>query len=162
MHARLVENDMREFRQPVLDVLNPSAADDVFSLAVVRLPERRFSDPARLLQHAFAEAIGMKHLHGAAGDAVGLAEQQPARLLLDDAGLDVGKCRKLRRQRQAGRSAADDQHVDFSRNRSGCAGSQNPLGGIGDFGIARLEAVQVKLHETCSSRSRHFGYCSVC
>src|SRR3954471_4007561 len=73
MHARLVENDMREFRQPVLDVLNPAASDDVFSPAVIRLPERRFIDPIRLLQHALAETVGVEHLHGAAGDAVGLA-----------------------------------------------------------------------------------------
>ena len=116
MHARLVENDVREFRQPVLDVLHPAAADDVFGLAVVRLPERRLVDPIGLLQHALAEAVGVEHLHGAAGDAVGLAEQQPARLLLDDAGLDVGKCRKLRRQRQARRAAADDQDIDLLGN----------------------------------------------
>ena len=80
---------------------------------VVRLPERRLVDPIGLLQHALAEAKSLEHLHGAAGDAVGLAEQQRAGLLLDDAGLDVGKGRQLRRQRQTGRAAADDQDVDL-------------------------------------------------
>ena len=91
MHARLVQNDVREFRQPVFHVLDPAAADDVGGLFVIRLPERRLIDPASLLEHALAEAKGMEHLHGAAGDAVSLAEQQLPRLLLDDAGLYVGK-----------------------------------------------------------------------
>ena len=129
MHARLVQNDMRKFRQPVLDVLHPAAADDVLGLLVVRLPERRLVDPAGFLQHALAEAKGLEHLHRAAGDAVGLAEQQRARLLLDDAGLDVGKRGQLRRQRQPGRPAADDQDIDFGRNRAGHARWRNPLGG---------------------------------
>ena len=64
----------------------------MFSAAlVVGLPERRLIDPAGFLQHTLAEAKGLEHLHRAAGDAVSLAAQQRARLLLDDAGLDVGK-----------------------------------------------------------------------
>src|ERR1700688_3992278 len=92
MHARLIQNDMRKLRQPVFNVLDPAAADDVGGLFVIRLPERRLIDPASLLEHALAEAKGMEHLHGAAGDAVSLAEQHSPRLLLDDAGLYVGKC----------------------------------------------------------------------
>ncbi|MGY4505507.1 hypothetical protein ACVWYH_009464 [Bradyrhizobium sp. GM24.11] len=75
MDAGLVEDDMREFRQPVLDVLHPAAADDLLRRALVRLPERRLVDPIGFLQHALAEAIGVEHLHGAAGDAVGLADR---------------------------------------------------------------------------------------
>ena len=118
MHARLVENDMRKFRQPVFDVLHPSAAGDVRRLLVVRLPERRLVDPARLLQRALDEAEGLEHLHGAAGDAVGLAELQRARLLLDDAGLDAGERRQLRGEREPRRSAADDQDIDLGGNRA--------------------------------------------
>ncbi|MGY3292139.1 hypothetical protein ACVWWP_005206 [Bradyrhizobium sp. LM3.6] len=86
MDPRLVEDDVREFRQPVFDVLHPAAADDVFRNPFVRLPERRLVDPASFLQNALAEAEGVEHLHGAAGDAVGLPDQQAPRLLLDDAG----------------------------------------------------------------------------
>ena len=50
MHARLVQHHVRKFRQPVLDVLHPSAAHDVLALLLVRLPERRLVDPAGLLQ----------------------------------------------------------------------------------------------------------------
>ena len=33
MHPRLIQDDMREFGEPVFDVLNPAAADDVFAAA---------------------------------------------------------------------------------------------------------------------------------
>ena len=113
MHARLVENDVRKLRQSVFDILHPAAAGDVGWLLFVRLPERRLVDPAGLLQHALAEAEGMEHLDGAAGDAVGLAELQRARLLIDDTGLDAGERRQLRGEREPGRAAADDQDIDL-------------------------------------------------
>ena len=116
MHPRLVQNDMRKLRQPVFGVLHPSAADDVLALLGVRLPERGLIDPAGFLQHTLAETKGLEHLHRAAGDAVGLAAQQRARLLFDDAGLDVGKGGQLGRQGQTGRPAADDEDVDFFRH----------------------------------------------
>ncbi len=84
--------------------------------------------------------IGLEHLHGAAGDAVGLAATAsgPA-LLLDDAGLDVGKRGELRRQRQPGRAAADDQDVDLVRDGACGAGRGIRCGGIGNLGIAGHE-----------------------
>ncbi|MGY4436829.1 hypothetical protein ACVWWO_009306 [Bradyrhizobium sp. F1.13.1] len=48
MDARLVEDDVREFRQTVLDVLHPAAADDVFRHPLVRLPERGLVHPNKL------------------------------------------------------------------------------------------------------------------
>ena len=113
MHTRLIQNDVGKLGQAVFDILNPAAADDVARCGVVRLPERRLVDPIALLQHAIAEAEGLEHLHRAAGDAVGLAEKQRPGLLLDDPGLDVGKGGHLRRQRQPGRPAADDQDIDL-------------------------------------------------
>ena len=110
---------MRKLRQTVFGVLHPSAADDVVGLREVGLPEGRLVNPAGFLQYTLAEAKGFEHLHGAAGDAIGLAAQQGARLLFDDAGLDVGKGGQLSRQRQAGRTAADDEDVDLRRNRAG-------------------------------------------
>lgn len=150
MDARLVEDDVREFRQPILDVLNPAAAGDLLRRQLIRLPERRFVDPIGLLQHPLAEAIGVEHLYRAAGDAVGLADQQPARLLLDDAGLDVRKLRKLGGQRQTGRSAADDENINLVRHGARCARCLNTLGGIGNLGVARLKSIQMELHEHLS------------
>ena len=147
MHARLIENDVRKFRQAVLDVLHPAAADDIRGMPVIRLPERRLIDPACLLQHAFAEAKSVEHLHGAAGDAVGLAAQQSARLLLDDAGLDVGELGQLRRERQPRRSAADDQDIDLGGNRTLRTRDRISLRPVGNLRIARLESIQVKLHD---------------
>ena len=146
VHARLIQNDMRKLRQPVLDILDPAAANDGVGLRRIRLPECRLVDPAGLLQHAFAEAIGVEHLHCAAGDAVGLPQQQPALLLLDDAGLDVGECRKLGGEIETSRAATDDQDIDLCRNRARRAGGANSLRGVGDFRIARLEPVQMELH----------------
>src|SRR5205823_10966217 len=78
------------------------------------------------------------------------AAEQWSGLLLDDAGLDIGKCGKLGRQGQPCRSATDDQNIDFPWKRSGCSGGQISLRGIRNPGVARLESVQMKLHETRS------------
>ncbi len=115
MHPRLIQNDMRKFRQPAFGVLHPSAADDVQALLAVRFPECRLVNPTGFLQHPLAEAIGLEHLHRAAGDAVGLAAEQRTGLLVNNAGLDVGKGGQLGRQGQAGGPAADDEDVDFLR-----------------------------------------------
>jgi len=88
----------------------------------------------------------VEHLHGAAGDAVGLAKPQWSRLLFDDAALDVGERRQLRRKCQPRRSAADDQDINLCGNGALRAGARMPLRRIGDFGIAGLEAVEMKLN----------------
>ena len=56
---------------------------------------------------------------GAAGNAVGLSEQDAVRLLFDDTGPDIGKRRKLGREVQTRRAAADDQYVDLRRQIAG-------------------------------------------
>jgi len=98
VHARLVQDHMRKFRQPVFNVLDPAAADDVASLGLVGLPERRLIDPVRLLQEALAKSKSVEHLHGATGDPIGLAKEQGTGFLLNDPGVDFRKCRQLRRQ----------------------------------------------------------------
>ena len=157
MHARLVENDMRKFRQPIFDILHPAAADDVRRLLFVRLPKRRLVDPAGFLQHPLAEAEGMEHLHRPAGDAVGLAEQHATWFLLDDAGLDVGKSGQLRRQRQPCRSAADDQDIDLAREPILAPGGRISLGPVGNLRVARLESIQMKLHDHSPSAAVSAG-----
>ncbi|MEY9475366.1 hypothetical protein ABH992_007765 [Bradyrhizobium yuanmingense] len=161
MDARLVQDEVREFRQPVLDVLHPAAADDLLRRRFIRLPERGLVDPTGFLQHTLAEAIGVEHLHGAAGDAVGLTDQQAVRLLLDDAGLDVGELRELGGERQAGRPAADDEDIDLARHGARRSRCLNARGRIGDFRVARLKSIEMELHEHLS-RQTLFGYCSVC
>jgi hypothetical protein len=115
MHARLIQDNVREFAEPVFDILDPAAADDIRPLVVIRLPERRLVDPIGLLHHPLAEAERFEHLHRPASDPVRLAEEQRARFLLDDPGFDVGKGRQLRGKREPRRPAADDQHVDLRR-----------------------------------------------
>src|SRR4029078_9619001 len=100
---------------------DPAAAGDVFTLPGVGFPEYGLVHPVRLLQHALAAAEGLEHLHRPAGDAIRLPERQWARLLLDDAGVDVGESRELRRQRPACRPAADDSNVASRTRRAVCA-----------------------------------------
>src|SRR5262245_58292335 len=89
----------------------------------------------------------MEHLGRAAGDAVGLAELHSARLLLDDAGLDVGKRRQLRGKRQPCRSAADNQDIDLLLNRIWRPRGRITLRPVENLRVARLETIQVKLHD---------------
>ncbi len=95
MHACLVQDDVRKHREPVFDILYSAMANDFIFRGVVRFPECRLVDPIRLLQHTLAEAKSLEHLHGPASNAVGLAEQQWAGLLINDLGFDVWKGREL-------------------------------------------------------------------
>ncbi len=152
MHSRLIENHVRELRQAVLDVLDAVAADNFLAPLAVRLPENRFADPISFFQHAFAKSKRMEHFHRAASDAVGLAEEQSAGLLVDDARLDVRKSGELSRQRQTSRPAANDQDVNFRRKRCDCVRGRMSLRWVKNFRVARLESVDVKLHEIRFSR----------
>ena len=69
--------------------------------------------------------------------------------------------RKLGRERQARRAAADDEDIDLFRHGPGCARGLNAFGGIGDFRVARLKSIEMELHEHLS-RPRLLRYCSVC
>ena len=115
VHARLIENDVREVRQTVFHVLDTAIADDAARVGVVRPPERRLVDPIGFLLDPLAEAERLKHLHRPARDAIGLAELKRAVLLFDDAGADIWEGRQLGRERQAGRATPDDQHVHLLR-----------------------------------------------
>ena len=68
-------------------------------------------------------------------------------LLLNDAGLDVGKGGELRRQGQTGRAAADDQDIDLLRKSARRRLTRDSARRVGDFRVAGLESVQMELHE---------------
>ena len=143
MHARLVDDDVRKLRQAVLDVLDLAAARDLRGIARIRLPERRFVDPVRLARELFAEAEGLRHLHGSTGDAVGLPDEQRAVLQVSDGEADVRKRGELRGQHQAGGAASDDEHVQLFGDPVAAPRLRQRLVAIG---IAGPEAVQEKLH----------------
>jgi hypothetical protein len=140
MHARLVQDHMRELGQFVFGILNPAASDDVGSPDVVGLPERRLVDPIGFFQYALAEAERLEHLHRAASDAVSLAHDQSTGFLIDYPGPDLRKRRQLRRQSQTRRPTADDQNVDFLRKRIRAL----RFGRLRDFRIAGSEPVEME------------------
>ena len=115
VHARLIEDDVREFGEPVLDVLNAVAPDQGPATDLVGFPEGKLVDPIGLLHDTIGKAESLEHLHCAAGDAVGLADQKAAGFLLDDAGCDIGERRELRGEGQTGGAAADDEDVNLRR-----------------------------------------------
>ena len=75
-------------------------------------PEDGFVHPIGFAGDLVRKAERLEHFHGAAGDAVCLADLERAGFALNDAGGDVRKSRQLRRQRQARRAAADDEDID--------------------------------------------------
>ncbi len=91
VHPRLVQHHVRKLGQAVFGVLHPAMAHDAALGLAVGLPEGDFVDPAGFFEHAVGEVEGLEHLHGAAGNAVGLAQLQGAVFLVHDAGADAGK-----------------------------------------------------------------------
>ncbi len=143
VHAGLVQNHVRHFGEAVLHVLDAAAADDLGAVRLVRLPERRLVDEIGLPQDAVGDAEGLEHLHRTAGDAVGLTKLDRSGLLVDDRNRDVGKGGELRRQRQAGRPAADDQDVDGPGQGVHAA---RPGKRRGDVRVAGSETIEKELH----------------
>ena len=143
MDPRLVQDHMRHFRKPVLDILDAAGADDVLRGVRIGFPEGGFIHLIGLVPDLVGEPEGGEHLHRPAGHAVCLAALHRAGLALDDHRADVVEGRHLGRQRQTGGPAADNQHI-------GCRGkgaSRRAAGPVrADFGIAGLEPVQMKLH----------------
>ena len=134
---------MRHFRKAVLDILDPAGANDVFRIVRIGLPEGCLIHPIGLVAHAVREPEGLKHFHRTAGHAVGLSFFHRAGLLLDQDGLYVVKPCELRRQRQAGGAAADDEDVGLcGKRRSGLP--RCPVGM--NLRVAATKPVQMKLH----------------
>ena len=74
VHTRLVQDDVGEFREPVLDVLNAVAPDQGSATGLVGFPEDKLVDPIGLLHDTIGKAKSLEHLHCAAGDAIRLTD----------------------------------------------------------------------------------------
>jgi hypothetical protein len=82
---------VRELRQAVLGVLNPSGAHDPRAIVRRRAPEDGLVHPVRFADELRAHPEGLEHFHGAARDAIGLAELERTVAALDQSGADPGK-----------------------------------------------------------------------
>ena len=153
MHPRLVENDMREFRQPVLDVLNPAAADDVLGL-----PSSGFQNVVSVIQHA---SFSTRSLKPKAWNISMVRQAMPSAWPSSNR---PGFCSTMQ--------------VLMSGNAASCAASVKPAGPPPTirtstspeptrmrprrrsapqgrrFRDRPARTVEMKLHETCSSRFR--------
>ena len=89
------------------------------ALLGIRSPEADLIDPIRLIHQTIRQTERLEHLDGAAGDAVGLTNLKGTVLAVDHGGPDVGKVGHLRGQNQTGRTAPDDQDIDFLGRPSG-------------------------------------------
>ena len=117
-HPRLVDDDVRELRQALLDVLDAAGADDpVPSSGSARQKAVSLTQYASA-QQTVGEAERLEHLDGAAGDAVRLPDLERPVPAIDDRVGDPGSARAAR-QDQAGRAAADDEHVGLLREAGG-------------------------------------------
>ena len=152
VHARLIEDDVREFGKPVLNVLNAVGPDQGPATDLVGFPEGKLVDPIGFLHDTIGKAKRLEHLHCAAGDTVGLADQKAAGFLLDDASCDIGEGCKLRGEGQTGGPTADDEDVNLRREPV-CAGIRLVPGvSFGDVRIAGPKPVEMELHRASSPR----------
>src|SRR5205814_3548559 len=110
----------------------------------VRPPEADLVDPIALVHQTSSQTERLEHLHGAAGDSVGLTHLERTVLSVDDSGPDVGKAGQLRSQDQTCRTASYDQDVDILREafRPLRDGRMRGL----DQRVAGLVAVEIELH----------------
>ena len=146
VQPRLVDQDVRHFRAVVGHVLHPAHAPDVLRVGGVGHPEVGLVDPVGLALDLVGEAEGLEHFHGARVDAVGLALDDVGGHALDDHRVDVRKLRQLRRQAQAGRPGAGDQHIDLLGQRLIGAAVTTVRCGLFDVGVSAAEAIFVELH----------------
>ena len=110
----------------------------------VRPPERQLIDPIGLRDHTLAQAEGLEHLDRAARDPVGLPELERSGPALHDARRDPLELSELRGEDEAGRSAADDEHIDLALLLQPPHGRRRLDGH--DRRVPRTEAVEVELH----------------
>jgi hypothetical protein len=157
-HPRLVDDDVRELRQTLLDVLDAPGADDPVRVVGVGSPEGRLVDPVRLAQQAVGEAERLEHLHRPARDAVRLTDLERPVPAIDDHGRQIREARELRGEDEAGGAAADDEHVGFLREAGGPFGDGRM--GILDERVAGVVAVEMELHGPAFLPTRGRGVAS--
>ena len=107
----LVDDHVREFGEPILDVLDAAGADDSGRIVRRWTPEHGLVDPVGFPGQALAQTKSLEHLHGAARHAVGLATLQRPLASLDDACPYAREARQLRRQQHPGWPGADDENI---------------------------------------------------
>mgnify|MGYP003694615127 CR=1 FL=1 len=138
MHPRLVQNDMRKLRQPVFDVLHPSAADDVLGAAA----RSGFQNVVSLIQQA---SFSTRSLKPKASNISMVRQATPSAWPRSSRPgfcstmqvLMSGKADSCAASVRPGRTAADDEDVDLRRNR--CRNdpdADRPLRRVGDLGVA--------------------------
>ena len=164
MHARLVENDVRKFRQAVLDVLHPAAArrcvagcfSSGFQNVVSLIQQASFSTRS-LKPKAWNISIVRQAMPSACPRSKGPGFCSTMQVLMS------GKAASCAASVKPGGAAADDENVDFGRHRAGGAGGRMTLRRVGDFRIAGLKSIEVELHATLPGPSGpRFFICSVC
>ena len=115
MDPRLVQNDMRHFGQPVLDILNAAGSNDIGGGFRIGLPERCFIDPVGFVHHTVSKPERLEHLHGPAGHTIRLAAFHRSRFLFQQNRLDIGELRQLRGKGKACRATADYDNIGGCR-----------------------------------------------
>ena len=111
----LVDDDVREFRQSVADVLHAPEALDAGGVLRIGTPEVGLVDPIRFRGHSLGQTEGLERLDGPAVHTVRPADLQRAGRLLHHAGHDVRELGQLSGEEQPGRSGTDDEDVDLVR-----------------------------------------------
>ena len=111
----LVDDDVREFRKPVADVLHAPEALDAGGVLRIGTPEVGLVDPVGFCRHSLGQTEGLERLDGLAVHTVRPADFQRAGCSLDDAGHDVRELGQLSGEQQSRRSGADDEDVDLGR-----------------------------------------------
>ena len=143
-HARLVDDQVREFADAHFVVNGTGAADDVRVVGRIRFPEGHLRDAVGLGDDPLGEAEGLERLHAARLDAVRLANSEPAGAALDDAGGDIGEHGQLGGGEHSGRTGTHDEHVHFLGELVGAVEAH--AGGGLDSRVSGYVSVVVELH----------------
>ncbi len=91
LKAGLVDDDVGEFRQAVLGVLDATGALDPCAVLLGRTPEDGLVHPVGFAHELLAQTERLEHLDRPAGDAIGLADLQRAVATLDQPRADAGE-----------------------------------------------------------------------
>jgi hypothetical protein len=105
---------------------------------------RHFVDPIGLAHQTISQTERLEHLHGAAGDSVGLAHLEWTVLALDDRRPDLGELGHLRSQDQPRRTRSNDQDVDVLREASGPLRDDRMR--VLDERVSGCVSVEIELH----------------